>query len=756
MSFRRWAFLGLLFTLPAWGQIVNGSFETGDLTGWTVGGTGRVQVISATGVNPAVAPFDGNYYVVLSSGPGDVGGTASSLDGQETDNELDVATLSQTISITSVPFTLNLAVMWFTSEGDRSATYDDLFDVTLNGFPLFRHSVAKGVTGSSPWPDFGPTNNSSYTFTASGPIQGTYIRACPQCGRTGWVTTSIVIMSPGTYTLQARVADQGDAGFDSALAIDAVAASAHPPSTSQQLTVTSGVTVEWKNGGLEARLVDSREAAAAENPEGYAFISSGNLTGDNPGAQEQVFYWSGGTTQRLTAATGGSFSHPAVTSNGRFVVFASTANLTGGNSDGNWEIFRVDRNTGGVLQLTNTTAPCQNRFPVIAGDTTGSPVAFISNCGHGTYNNPDGNDEIVVWNGTTYTGTNTTGCQNYAPAMNRGNGQYVAFVTTCNISGLNPDSNPEIFRWDWTNNGFTRITNSADPVANDTPAISSAGDGLVFTSNGNYSGSNSDGSYEVFFWDGTTLRQLSNGSANEAFILARLSDDGTYALGEVLHLTTGQFQIRRFSTGSTSQPGYPIATGFSPFLPAISRQGTNVPLAWQSSEDPLGFNSDGNQEIFRHDPGLAPPRYLMCAAPNLPIPDNRATGVTSSLNVPLGLGNLLDVDAWVLVNHTYVGDLNVFLTSPGGTTRQLVRRLTNGGGGCTGDNIDAVLDDEASLAVQSRCGTIPAVSGFYRPFSTLGAFDFQPTQGTWRLRIEDRKASDVGIFQAWCLAFTSQ
>lgn len=751
----RWWF-GLLFTWPVWGQIVNGSFETGDLTGWTVGGTGRVQVISATGVNPAVAPFDGSYYAVLSTGRDNAGGTATSLDGEGSINEYDVATLSQTIPITSVPFTLNLAVMWFTSEGDQGAAFDDLFDVTLNGFPLFRHSAAKGVTGASPWPDFGPTDNLSYTFTASGPIQNSFIRACTRCGRTGWVTTSIVIMSPGTYTLQVRVADQGDAGYDSALAIDAVTASANPPSTSQQLTVSSGVNVEWKNGGLEARLVDSREVAAAENPEGYAFISSGNLTGDNPGAQEQVFYWSGGNTQRLTAATGGSFSHPAVTSNGRFVVFASTANLTGANSDGNWEIFRVDRNTSGVLQLTNTTAPCQNRFPVIAGDTTGSPVVFVSNCGHGSYSNSDGNDEIVVWNGATYLGTSTTGCQSYAPSVSRGNGRYVAFVTTCNISGLNPDGNPEIFRWDLNSGGFTPITTSADPVGNDTPAISSAGDRLVFTSNGNYSGGNSDGSYEVFFWNGTTIQQLSNGNANEAFILARLSDDGAYALGEVLDLTTGQFQIRRFSTGSTGQLGYPIATGFAPFLPAISRQGANVPLAWQSPEDPLGFNSDNNQEIFRHDPALAPPRYLMCAAPNLPIPNNNPTGVTSSINVPLGLGSLLDVDAWVLVSHTRVGDLNVFLTSPGGTTRQLVRRLTNGGGGCSGDNIDALLDDEASLAVQSRCGNLPAVSGFYRPFATLGAFDFQPTQGAWQLRIEDRRAGSAGTFQAWCLAFTSQ
>lgn len=743
----------LTSSYPAWGQILNGSFETGDLSGWTVGGTGRVQVISATGVNPNITPFDGSYFAVLSSGPGNAGGAATSLDGEGGNNDYDVATLSQSITVTSVPFTLSLAVMWFTSEGDQPTQYDDLFDATINGFPLFRHSVQKAGTGSSPWPDFGPTDNTGYFFTAPGPIQNTSIRSCTRCGRTGWISTTITIMTAGTYLLQFRLSDQGDGYYDSALAVDAVSWSAYPPSTAQQLTVSSGLTVEWKGGGLEARPVDSREVAAAENPEAYVFISSGNLTGDNPGAQEQIFFWQANTTQRLTAASGGSFSHPAISTNGRFVVFASTANLTGANPDGNWEIFLIDRNTSTTIQVTNTTAPCQNRAPVVA---SGNAVVFVSNCGHGTYTNPDGNDEIVAWDGTAFAGTATSGCQNYAPSVSRGNGRYVAFVSTCNIAAGNADGNPEIFRWDRNTNAFLAISNSVDPVANDTPAISGNGSRVAFTSNGDYAGLNPDGGYELFFWNGTSNQQLSNGSANEIFILARLSDDATYALGELLNLLTGEFQVRRFATGSTGQPGFPLTTHFVPLLPAISRQGGNVPAAWQSNADPLGQNSDGNTEIFRHDPALAPPKYLFCAFPNLPIPDNNPNGVTSSLLVPPGLGAILDVDAWVLASHTRVGDLNLFLSSPAGTSVQLVNRITNGGGGCSGDNFDAVLDDEAAAAVQTRCGNLPAVSGFYQPFQSLSNFDFQPTQGTWRLRIQDRRRGQTGTFHSWCLAVTSQ
>jgi len=745
----------LLPAAQAAGQITNGSFETGTLAGWTVGGTGKVQVISATGVTPNIPAFDGTYYAVLSTGPGDAGGAATSLDGEAGTNDDDVATLSQTFTVTSVPLTLTVAVMWLTSEGDQLTTYDDLFDVTLNDFPLFRNSVQKANPGISPWPDFGPTDNLQYNFGAPGPIQNTHIRQCTRCGRTGWVTRTVAIMTPGSYTLRFRVADQGDALFDSALAVDAVSTSPYPPSTSQQLTVSSGITVEWKGGGLEARPVDSREVAAAENPEGYAFVSSGNLTGNNPGAQEQVFYWSSGTTQRLTAASSGSFAHPAVTSNGRFVVFSSNANLTGGNADGNWEIFRVDRNTMATVQITNTTAPCQNRFPVVAGDTSGTPVVFVSNCGHGSYTNPDGNDEIVAWNGSAFAGTNTSGCQNYAPSLSRSTGQYVAFVSTCNIAGLNSDGNPEIFRWDRNNNSFQRITNSADPVANDTPAIAANGASIAFTSNGNYTAQNADGSYELFFWNGA-FRQLSNGTASQAYILARLSDDGAWALGELLDMGSLQFQARRFATANAAQPGTSLVTSFAPLLPAISRAGGNVPAAWQSNDNPLGLNGDGNQEIFRHDPALAPPRYLLCQAVNAPIPDNNATGVSSSIVVPPGLGQVLDLDVWLDVTHTRVGDLNAFLTSPAGTTVQLLNRLTNGGGGCAGDNLEPVLDDEASAAVQTRCGNLPAVSGFYTPYQGLSAYDGQLANGSWQLRVEDRAGGQTGTFRSWCLAITAQ
>ena len=58
-------------------QPPNGGFENGDLTGWTVGGGGRVEALQATGLSPAVAPPEGSWLALLSTGPGNVSGAPS-------------------------------------------------------------------------------------------------------------------------------------------------------------------------------------------------------------------------------------------------------------------------------------------------------------------------------------------------------------------------------------------------------------------------------------------------------------------------------------------------------------------------------------------------------------------------------------------------------------------------------------------------------------------------------------------------------
>lgn len=737
--------------------IANGGFESGTLTGWTAGGTARVGVVSATGVSPSIPAYEGTYFAVLSTGPGDTGGPQTSLDGTSF-TEYNVATLSATFTVAAAPVTLSLAYMFMTSEHDQAAQFDDLFDITLRreatpnttGVPLVRGSVLKAVQGVSPWDDVGPYDGVQYTFSGGGSIAGTVIRG----GRTSWTRVCVSIDLPGTYTLQFRVADQGDAFFDSALAVDAVEVPSPCTLAASQLTVTTGSTTEWKGGSLQFTPVDNREPALANSPPVVVFISSANLTGDNPGAQEQVFAHDGTSYQRLTSATAGSFSHPSITANGRWVAFASTANLTGQNPDANWEIFRVDRQTLATVQITNTTGPCENRAPSIGDDTTGNAVAFITTCSLPGVPNPDGNPELVAWNGSTFAGTNTSGCQSWAPAIARGQTRYVAFVSTCNLTGGNADGNPEIFRWDRQTNTFQQVTTSSDPVAQDTPSIQSTGNLILFTSNGNYAGQNADGSYELFLWQApAAMRQVSNDGAGAAYVSAALDHGGLWAVGERLDLATFTFQTRLFYTPTTGT-GVTLFSASDPLLPSISAGGDVRRIALQSGANPSGGNPDGNVEIH-HLVSASGAYRVLCAQPNVAIPDNNANGVTNIITSTLA-GTVADLNVWVQIAHTRVSDLQVTLTSPAGTAQLLVDRPGLPGSGCDGDNIDAVLDDSATQPAETQCLNLPALSGRLIPNNPLSAYNGQSTTGSWRLRVADRANGETGTFQRWCLLIQLQ
>jgi subtilisin-like proprotein convertase family protein len=129
------------------------------------------------------------------------------------------------------------------------------------------------------------------------------------------------------------------------------------------------------------------------------------------------------------------------------------------------------------------------------------------------------------------------------------------------------------------------------------------------------------------------------------------------------------------------------------------------------------------------------------------IPDNNLAGVTSTLlvteDLPIG-----DVDVLVDISHTWVGDLTIELTSPGGTTVTLSAQ--NGG---SGDDYDATLfNDEATTAISA--GTAP-FAGEFQPDGLLSSFDGQQSAGIWTLSVVDGFTNDIGTLDAWGVEITS-
>lgn len=137
----------------------------------------------------------------------------------------------------------------------------------------------------------------------------------------------------------------------------------------------------------------------------------------------------------------------------------------------------------------------------------------------------------------------------------------------------------------------------------------------------------------------------------------------------------------------------------------------------------------------------------------LPIPDGSPTGATSQFAIAEDV-TITDLTVNVQITHTYVGDLNISLRSPAGTTVTLLDRpgVPASTYGCSNDDLDVTFDDASSQQLESYCaGQTPWYSGVAQPTQPLSAFDGESTQGTWSLIVSDNAGADTGAILDWSL-----
>ncbi|MEW5986153.1 MAG: hypothetical protein AB1791_05935 [Chloroflexota bacterium] len=156
--------------------------------------------------------------------------------------------------------------------------------------------------------------------------------------------------------------------------------------------------------------------------------------------------------------------------------------------------------------------------------------------------------------------------------------------------------------------------------------------------------------------------------------------------------------------------------------------------------------------------GRQPQTTLTCSTPNLAIPDNYPTGVTNDLTIAAS-ETITDVNIYLDVNHTWVGDLKFIITHLStGTSVTIVDRPGIPGSqfGCGVADIDAWLDDDASSPVEEQCAAVPpAISGTFTPNQSLTAFNGQNSSGTWRITASDNSQFDTGTLVTWCVQTNS-
>ncbi|WNB90836.1 HYR domain-containing protein [Bacillus sp. NEB1478] len=157
--------------------IINPSFETGNFTGWTVtiptGGSAAVVTSFTTPFAPTLTfnPVNGNFFALL-----------------KTDGPDNFTSVSQTFSACA---------------GD-----------TISGWTFFQ-SPEIPITQFN---DFAEVR----ILLGAAVVATPYFASVNTTGDTGWVNWTHTFISPGTYTLVARVTNVGRAAFDSFMGLDAI------------------------------------------------------------------------------------------------------------------------------------------------------------------------------------------------------------------------------------------------------------------------------------------------------------------------------------------------------------------------------------------------------------------------------------------------------------------------------------------------------------------------------------------------------
>jgi len=325
---------------------------------------------------------------------------------------------------------------------------------------------------------------------------------------------------------------------------------------------------------------------------------------------------------QLTDCRSGVNRDPQVSPDGRRAFFISTCDLVGRNSDLSPEIFKWDR--GKLTQLTDASG-CSIIDLDLAPD--GKRVAFISNC-YFDGKNRGRSPELMTLSeeGELQILTQSFGHISRRPRWS-GDGRMIAFESTANLTGENPDNSNEIFLADLTASTpeLRQLSRTRAPAGCEHPNLSGRsvicrcnddlpgtgseeqGPGPTVIRDGRTAGANPDRNYELFILHPEAKpKQLTDTKACE---------NGPPALdgsGRLIAFTSNcRFSADRFSseprTGSTNELYFMADELIRPFSgfafdgKGLAWSGDGRRLAFSSTMNLNRQNRERNQEIFLLD-----------------------------------------------------------------------------------------------------------------------------------------------------------
>lgn len=580
----------LLAVPVAANQLPNGGFETGDLTGWSFGGSFRVEVLQAGDFVPSIAPAEGSSFALLATGPGNVGGPSGFADANGF-REYNLAELRVDFTTTS-PAVLSFRWAFVTAEVGQPDVFDDVFWVELIDFDggtvttLLTGSVNK-PGGVSNFPDTPPYDGVSYTVNSPGFTDGNVFSD----GVTPFGTFQTPV-GAASYRLRFRIADQADRFFDSGLLVDDVRVVAE---ADLSITKSDGVDTAVPGQPLVYEIVVSNA--------GPADADDATVTDAFPPTLQ-------GVTWECTAAGGASCTgvDPGDPASGSGDL-AETVDLPAGGSVTYTVTATVDQGASGTLTNTATVSE--------ASGCTGDPDPS---------NNSATDVDALSAAGNVFQLTDTAGASliakdgglTFSPTASRqaavgGGGSVIAFVSSADLTGGNADAGNEVFVHDGS--GFEQITSVAEPLLflhAGNPELSASGEWIVFESSADLlPPGNADGNREIFRYFRPITSPGTPGLEQVTFTgvadpgcenrTPRIDDDGAVAFatdcgGEIVpgFNPDGNSEVVVWSGGAFSTLE---TAGCTHRDPSIARGAGGGRVAFLTDCDLLGTNADGNLEV---------------------------------------------------------------------------------------------------------------------------------------------------------------
>ncbi|MEO6987342.1 MAG: DUF4214 domain-containing protein, partial [Aquihabitans sp.] len=295
-----------------------------------------------------------------------------------------------------------------------------------------------------------------------------------------------------------------------------------------------GITSRITNGNAM-----SRQASISRNGRFVAFQSfATNLVGGDTNGQPDIFRWDRDTGQTIRITNGnGASGIPSISGDGHAVAFLSEAsNLVTGDTNNKMDVFRWTM-ADGIVGIThnagtgNTKANGDSDWPTISAD--GSTIAFVSKATNLVANDTNGHSDLFVHRGGSIKAvTKGNMATDERPSLSA-DGQVVVFASPASNLVANDTNNSfDIFRHH-LQQGTVSVTYGAGNGDSKAPSVSASGNEIAFESTAsNHVPGDTNGKQDVFRWrhDTPGYERVSvsqtDQQSNDMSLEPSISDDG--------------------------------------------------------------------------------------------------------------------------------------------------------------------------------------------------------------------------------------